>query len=879
MNRQADCCVSTGLRGLDAVVAGLRLGDNVVWSADSTEAYDRFVEPYVASAIVAGREVLYLRFAQHPPLSAAACEGVEMLNLDAGRGFEAFTSEIHHLIRQRGREVFYVFDCLSDLLSAWATDRMIGYFFQVTCPYLNELDTLAYFAILRGGHSFATIDRIRRTTQVLLGLHHQDGQLIVHPLKVEDRHSPTMFLPHVQEGHRFVPIANSHDATRMWSAMATWALGDAERNLDYWDRLFLEAERLRAPDADPQRRQALVNQLCRMIISPGGRILELAQRYFSIEDLLEIRSRMIGTGYIGGKAVGMLLARRILSGDQQRDWSAVLEPHDSFYVGSDVFYSYLVHNGLWRLLMEHKTEAGYDSAARALHERMLHGEFTPEIEHDLRQMLEYFGQYPIVVRSSSLLEDGFGSAFAGKYDSFFCVNQGSPDQRYARVAEAVRRIFASTMSDDAIAYRKQRGLHQQEEPMGLLFQRVSGRYRDRYYMPDLAGVGVSYNTFVWNRDMDPRAGMLRLVMGLGTRAVDRIEGDYPAVIALDQPGRKPHKDLEDVRRFSQHDVDVIDVEANELCSRALSTLVAEGIDLPLSECAVRTEPSHTERSRQRHGAGTGASGQWLLTFEPLFRKYPVAGTMQGLLKTLEAAYDHPVDVEFTINFRPEGGHNINLVQCRPLQTFGSAEPVRMPETPPAERVLFQSEGGFMGGNISLPIDRVIWIDPARYTALSNSDRYEVARIVGRLNALIGENGSDCRTMLIGPGRWGTTTPSLGVPVRFSEINRMAVLVEVAMPISGMRPDLSFGSHFFQDLVETSIFYVALFDHGTGPSLNTEWLAAQPRIGDQPEGAAGPAREAVAIHDTTEAKLRLVADVVSQRLLCHAEAATRQTVPV
>ncbi len=870
--------VSTGLPALDAVLDGLRIGDNVVWIADTIEEYSRFVQPFVRQALADRRRVIYFRYGRHQPLVCAdqAQAGVAVYELDAQRGFEAFTSRIHQTITDAGRGAFYVFDCLSDLLAAWATDRMIGDFFRVTCPYLFELDTVAYFGLLRARHSFRTIGHIRQTTQVLLGLHTHRGRRLVQPIKVWQRQSPTMFLPHVGAPEAdapdgtddcFVPVADSDDATVLSVDLRRSAAVDARRHLDHWDRLFIDAELLvQQPVDDPQvriSRRAMVEQLCRVMMGRDERILAMARHYFALEDLLAIKARLIGTGYIGGKTVGMLLARQILRADHDGRWSQLLEPHDSFYVGSDVYYGYLVHNDLWRLLMRQKTEAGYFAAAEQLHQRMLSGSFPDEVRHDLLQMLEYFGQYPIIIRSSSLLEDGFGNAFAGKYASFFRVNRGTPEQRCAQVEDAVRQIFASAMSADALAYRRQRGLHQLEEPMALLIQRVSGSYRGHYYFPDAAGVGVSHNPFVWSRDMDPRAGMLRLVMGLGTRAVDRVEGDYPCIVALDQPRRKPHKDHQDARQFSQHDVDLLDVNVNALRTLPLRQLLAEDVAVPLQHVAVR-DSSGGEPSRER--------ADWLLTFDPLLTSGDFTGCMRRMLKTLEHAYEYPVDVEFTVNFKPDGSWRINLVQCRPLQTRGAGQPVPVPWDLEASRVFFRCEGGFMGGSVVQTIDRIIAVDALLYVDLPMSGKYEVARLIGRLNRALAEQ-PDCAAMLIGPGRWGTSTPSLGVPVRFSEINHMRVLVEVAEPAAGMTPDLSFGTHFFQDLVETAIFYVALFPDHDGCDYHADWLAALPRVGpDDVMGAiladAPPdAAAAVRVRDVTGRHVRLIADVVAQQLVC------------
>ncbi len=851
---------TTGLAGLDAILDDLRIGDNVVWTVDAIEDYHYFTAPYVQASKRNGRKMVYFRFAEHPPLLREA-DGVICHELDAHEGFESFTTRVYRHITEHGRETFYVFDCLSDLLSAWATDQMVGNFFRVTCPYLYRLDTIAYFGVLRSHHSYRTIARIRETTQVMIGVYSHGERRHVHPFKVWQRHSPTMFLPHAMEGQDLSPIANSYQATSLLSDLQQQTVDSARRHLDSWDRLFLEAEAIDQEGPGHALYADTVNRLCSVMVSQDERILDLARRYLSLADLLGIKSRLIGSGFIGGKAVGMLLARKILRVDGDRDWQTILEPHDSFYVGSDVFYSYVVHNQLWDLLMRQKTPEGYFEAAEELREKMLTGEFPVELIEGLQQMLEYFGQYPLIVRSSSLLEDGFSGAFAGKYESCFCVNQGSPEHRLEELANAMRTIFASTMNRDALAYRRQRGLAGREEPMGLLVQRVSGRYRDHLYMPDLAAVGVSYNTFVWSRDMDPQAGMLRLVLGLGTRAVDRVEGDYPCTVALDQPLRRPYEGR-DARRYTQRDVDVLDVEADALRSVALSELIDRGIVPDLDHYAV---PDRALEQRMRE-QGRATRKSWLLTFEPLLARTDFVDLSRSLLKTLEKAYDYPVDIEFTVNFQASDRARINLVQCRPLQTRGAEQRVDLPEAQAVERLFFQTRGNFMGGSVRIPVDLVVWVDPAAYVAASNAQRYNVARRVGQINQCL-EAPSPRSVLLCGPGRWGTSTPSLGVPVSFAEINNMTALVEITSHEVGIVPELSYGTHFFQDLVESNTFYAALAVDSRDCTLNTEYVDAFENTVEQFAGDDSAATSMVKVIDVSKHGLTLYADVVQQIAIC------------
>ncbi|MBB5022443.1 PEP/pyruvate-binding domain-containing protein [Desulfurispira natronophila] len=860
--------ISTGLDGLDTILDHLRLGDNVVWKIDSLQSYQRFVKPYVEESLRRGRDVVYMRFGGHEPMLSAA-DGVEVVELDPRLGFEPFASEVHRVLSARGRGVMYVFDCLSDLISAWATDYMVGNFFQITCPYLLSLDTVAYFAVRNQTHSLDTMQRIRRTTQVFLNLYLHEHNYYVHPLKVWHRHSPTMFLPHKEEGENFVPMARSYETTALMSSVLPEASSDASRHLDHWQLLFLEAEEIASSSHDEETRLEMVRHLCRHIMGKDPRLLELAHYYFSLEDLLNIKRRMIGTGFIGGKSVGMLLSRQVLMREDSEFWQDTLEPHDSFFIGSNLYYWYLVHNDCWSLFMEHKQHEDHNSpAAQELRSRILHGKFPTVIRQEFENMLEYFGQYPIIVRSSSLLEDGFGNAFAGKYDSFFLANQEiSPEERLEHLEDIVRKIYISTIGGDALVYRRQRGLVEQDEQMALLVQRVIGSYRGHYYLPDAAGVGISYNTFVWDSGMDPHAGMLRLVVGLGTRAVDRSEGDYARLAALDHPTKKPYLDGDETRRFAQKDVDVLDLHANELTTVSLHMLAQEHLGDVMPRLALRERMQTTNRGRLSR-----SYVNWIATFDPLFKNSDFAQRMQKAMQTLEKVYDYPVDIEFTVNFRPDGQYFLNIVQCRPLQTRKFGKRIDIPENIPEDRIFIRQQGNFVGGNIGVTIKRVIIVYPEGYHDLSLGQKHEVAKIIGQINTAT--DRAETPTLLLGPGRWGTTTPALGVPVNFAEINHMTAIAEVGWSRGGFIPELSFGTHFFQDLVESGIFFIATFPERKETTFQNQWIDEYPNNLEFFCESTEQYEDVVKVVDLEE-PLHLISDVVSQQLLCFREPQTNR----
>jgi hypothetical protein len=558
----------------------------------------------------------------------------------------------------------------------------------------------------------------------------------------------------------------------------------------------------------------------------------------------------------------MLLANKIIRQDKSLDWEQQMEPHDSFYVGSDVFYTYLVENGWWKLRMEQKTPGGYLTVASELREKMLHGSFPDQIREQFQEMVEYFGQSPIIVRSSSLLEDAFGNAFAGKYESIFIVNQGSPEQRYTRFENAVRHVFASTMNQDALTYRIKRGLAQHDEQMALLVQRVSGSYRNSYFFPDLAGVGFSYNTFVWKSELDPKAGMLRLVFGLGTRAVNRVDDDYPRIIALDAPLLRPLAGLEDARRYSQRHVDLLDMKENALITLPIQTILAEkhgfGLDLVATRDVEMNQRARELRNSQQQ--------YWLLTFDKLLSQTSFAQVMRKMLSVLESRYQYPVDIEFTANFTSRHGFVVNLLQCRPLQTKGRQSRFDVPTNISSDRILFESEGYFMGGNMSQDIKRIIYVRPEAYVRLPLGAKYDIARSVGRLNREI-VNQESSPTLLLGPGRWGTTTPSLGVPVSFSEISNVTLLGEIAYEGSNLMPELSFGTHFFQDLVESDITYAAIFPKNKSVIFNKEMLSKMPNMLTKYLPDAQKYEDSLQVCDVDQDHLHIVSDIISQKIMC------------
>ena len=760
------------------------------------------MEPYVRQAIEDGRNIIYFRFASHAPL-IEDCPQVKTVNIPLSHRFETFTVDIHNRIEEEGKDAFYVFDCLSELQTVWATDLMMGNFFRVTCPFLFILDTVAFFPIIRGKHSVQAVNKILDTAQLFLDVYSGKKNIYVRPEKVWNRNSDTMFLPHIYEPESgsFRPVLDGVQSSRFYQTLGEKQRSAQEQYSDSWDRFFNQTKILDESGADITD---ACSRMCDIMMTRDLRMREMVKRHFTSKDYFAVRDHMIGTGMVGGKACGMLLARAIIR-NRELELADVLEPHDSFYIGSDLYYTYIVDNGLWDLRIRQRTDEGYFALAGEFASKLMNGTFSKAMQEQFVRIIEYYGQDPYVIRSSSILEDGFGNAFAGKYESVFCANRGSLEERICEFEQAIRRVYASSMNLSALDYRKRRGLDKRDEQMALLVQRVSGSYYGSSYMPCAAGVGYSHSPFKMTKDSDPKAGMLRLVMGLGTAAVDRTEGSYPRIVSLDAPEKSVYSSCADRHRYSQGKVEAVDMAGKQIKRLSLDEIEP---DLPvylkriLLEHDLDAELRLRERGNRREVKFISCKG--------LVMNRILMDQMKRMLRCIQEEYANPVDIEFTINLSESGEYSIDLLQCRPLQVLKAESQRAVPAGIPEDRILLESVGASMGIPRTTRLDTIVYVDPIKYYSMPYKEKSLVAKLIGRINREYGDLGR--HMMLIVPGRVGTSSPELGVPTAFSDISAYDVICETEESGAGYNPELSYGSHIFQDLIESQILYTAVFQN-------------------------------------------------------------------
>jgi len=577
------------------------------------------------------------------------------------------------------------------------------------------------------------------------------------------------------------------------------------------DMLFEQAEMIAHMSEEERakyrpRLQEIKVVLIRTMVSDQLKYIKIARQWFKVADLVEIRNRKIGGGKIGGKAAGMLLAQRILKETAPQEIRDSFTIPESFFLGSDVFYNFMSLNGLmhWND-QKYKSEEQIRADFPIVRAEFSKGQFPPEIQERLKELVRNAGKTPLIVRSSSLLEDNFGTSFAGKYESVFCPNQGTPDENLFILTNAITRVYASSVNPDALVYRHQNGLADYDERIAILIQHVQGEQYGRYYFPHGAGVAFSRNLYRWSPQIRQEDGFLRLVWGLGTRAVDQVADDYPRMVALSHPKLHPTADVRAIRRYSQQNLDVIDLEANKLCTVPVGEVL--NTRYPPIRYIVQVEQDGYLGAMRSNMVDPK---KLIITFEGLMARTPFPARMRDALELLETHYGSPVDTEFTLEVLNPNTINpnvrITLLQCRPQSHIRETGQAKLPRELLEKDIIFSTQRMVPQGVVT-GICYVMFVSPEGYFSISTqAERTKLIRAIGQLNAALeGET-----FIAVGPGRWGTSTPDLGVHVAYGDIYNARSLVELSGESVGTSPEPSFGTHFFQDLMEAHIYPLAVF---------------------------------------------------------------------
>lgn len=582
---------------------------------------------------------------------------------------------------------------------------------------------------------------------------------------------------------------------------------------------YIEAEGIKLSSSI---RKGLRVSLVRRFFYDQLEFINVAKKYIEVRDYYDIVSRIIfhadSRGSLGGKSAGLFLASRILGNFSSKyEVFRDIKVPKTWYIPSDGLINFLYYND-----MEEVNEQKYKNIEEIRFEYpnliqiFKNAQFPARITEGLKTAIEDIGDHPLIVRSSSLLEDRLGAAFSGKYKSLFLANRGSREERLERLKDAIAEIYASTFSPDPIEYRTEKGFLDFNEEMGIMIQEVVGSRVGPYFLPAFSGVAFSNNEFRWTPRIARNDGLIRMTLGLGTRVVDRVADDYPVLVAPGKPELRVNTTMEEILRYAPRRADVINLETNEFETVDVMDLVRRyGPEIPMG---------HDLFSKVSDGIiETPASAFFVnyekddlvLTFEGLYRKTAFIQEIRTMLEVLQEVLKTPVDIEFA-----HDGRHLNLLQCRPQSFSEESAPQDIPHDIPRQDILFSADRHVSNGDVP-DIRYIVYVDPEGYRKLSKrSDLLNVGKVVGWLNQILPRR----EFILMGPGRWGSRGDiKLGVSVTYSEINNTAMLLEIAGKKGNFTPELSFGTHFFQDLVEASIRYLPLYPDENESVFNREFL--------------------------------------------------------
>ena len=557
----------------------------------------------------------------------------------------------------------------------------------------------------------------------------------------------------------------------------------------------------------PEDKISIKTALIRRFFTDRLEYVNVAKKYIDIKDFVDMLNHTIGptqgSGKFGGKTSGVFLAEKILREAMKED--EVLKDlafPRSWYITSDTILNFVHYNDLDEAFhVKYLPPEQIRQDQPFLEQVFKNATFPHEIVEGFRKIIRDLKGRPIIVRSSSLLEDSFGAAFSGKYKSLFVPNTGSEEERLYSLIDAIAEVYSSTFGPDPIEYRRERGLLDFSEEMGILIQEVVGKEVGHYFMPNFAGVAFSRNEFSWSPRIRREDGMVRLVPGLGTRAVDRVGNDYPILVSPNRPNLRVNTLISEQVQYSPNYMDAINLNSGAIETVEAIELFKDHHDnFPKLENLVSIYKN--DQLVEPNVMTDFEKEDIVITFSNLFEKTDFLEKMKRILFILEDKIGTPVDVEFASD-----GDKLYILQCRPQSQGRGIERKPIPSNIPNDRKLFSANKYVTTGQIE-NIEYVVYVVPEEYTNLPNREEMQkIATIINELNSKLPKN----KFILIGPGRWGSRGDiKLGVPVKYGDIKNTSLLVEVAKEKGGYTPELSFGTHFFQDLVESDIRYLPLY---------------------------------------------------------------------
>ncbi|HBG71234.1 MAG: phosphoenolpyruvate synthase [Bacteroidetes bacterium GWF2_43_63] len=526
----------------------------------------------------------------------------------------------------------------------------------------------------------------------------------------------------------------------------------------------------------------------------------------------------VGEGSIGGKARGLAFIDNILKRNKlaHRFDSVELTIPRTVVLSTDVFSEFMVRNDLYDFAISSNDDEEILS-------RFLEAELNYETILDLKSILRVI-KSPMAVRSSSLLEDSHYQPFAGIYSTYMIPNTGDDRDRLKMLMQCIKAVYASVYYKESKAYMTSTSNLIDEEKMAIILQEVCGFTEGDYFFPVLSGVARSVNFYPISPEK-AEDGVVSIAYGLGKYIVD-------GGMSLRFSPRFPEKaiqlsSIEMMLKDTQKEFFAINLKRNLFTPKVDDNAhierfsVSEGDQFTTFRMAASTYVYHDDRVVD----GISQKGMRIITFNNFLKHnvFPLAEMMTDILETSSHEMGKPVEIEFAINMDGHGHHKVfNLLQIRPIVNNKENLTINL-EQINREKCIVVSESA-LGNGIYDSICDVVYIVPEKFNA---AETWQLAQVIEQLNKSLTEEKRNY--LLIGPGRWGSSDPWLGIPVKWSQISAARVIVEAGLNNFHIEP--SQGTHFFQNLTSFRVAYFTVNDFIKQGLYNTDFLNAQEALFD------------------------------------------------
>lgn len=522
----------------------------------------------------------------------------------------------------------------------------------------------------------------------------------------------------------------------------------------------------------------------------------------------------IGKGSLGGKARGQAFMSSILHRE-----SALRESFDNvdifvpqtIVITTEGFDTFIEINQLGALV-----EA--DLSDGVIAQRFMEADFPQTLRSQLASFLECI-RYPLAVRSSSLLEDAQFKAYAGLYKTYMLANDHEDlDCRLEQLISAIKMIYASTYFEAPHTFSQRVGNRIENEKMAVIIQHVVGSHYGHFYYPSISGVAQSMNYYPFSK-MESQDGIVSIAFGLGKAVMEgernlRFSPRYPDIL----PQRST---VDDILQNSQRHFYALKT-GETTCLLGINdaiTLSKREITDALEEYPASVLSSTYEPAEHRIRDSFSLTGYPVMTFASIlkYKTFPLAEIVEALLSLGQDKLGCPVEMEFAVDLRanPKQKAKFAVLQLRPMSSREEMLEVEITDDDHARAFCISHQA--LGNTINTDMSDLIYVKPEAFDPAKTTD---IAREIAGMNAELFK--ADKKYILIGPGRWGSADPWLGIPLKWEDICGVGTIIEATHPSINAEP--SQGSHFFHNITTLGINYLNV-SHRAVDRLDWNWIGS------------------------------------------------------